>query len=83
MITNVLPPFCIYVIYICRMLSKEDKILIKILRQEKRYGMKNCLQNSPINIGHSQASAVSTGTVIKQVNLTVEENAKLFEQNTV
>ena len=65
------------------MLSKEDKILIKILRQEKRYGMKNCLQNSPINIGHSQASAVSTGTVIKQVNLTVEENAKLFEQNTV
>jgi len=44
------------------MLSKEDKVLKNIAtktldtvkKQEKKYGMKNCLQHSPINIGHSQ-----------------------------
>ena len=40
---------------ICKMKSKEDKILIKILWQEKRYGTKkrDCLQSSPTNIGHN------------------------------
>ena len=38
------------------MLTKEDKILVKVglLRQEKRCGMKNYLLNSSINTGHSQ-----------------------------
>jgi len=58
------------------MLSKEDKILIKMLQQEKRY--EELL--AAINVGHSQHCEAytvedgDTATVIRQVNLAAEEN---------
>jgi len=43
------------------MTSTEDKILIKILQQEKRYGMKRLLAEFPTNIGHSYCVSVGSG----------------------
>jgi len=37
-----------------KIMPKEDKMLIKILQQEKRYGMKRLLAEFPTNTVHLQ-----------------------------
>jgi len=68
-----------------KMLSKEEKVLINISRQENRYGMKNCLQHSPMAIHNKTVKRLQwkiddTGTVNRKVNLAVKENEELFKQ---